>query len=151
VAERTLPEAQGGEETILVVEDEYMLVDLLKSLLACKGYTVLTVEDGDAALQVFARRHRQIDLVLMDVGLPKVSGWDALQNMRQRDPNIPIILASGYLGAEADERSLEAGASAYISKPYVPETVPAIVRRVLDKTRNLRQNREASDVRSTTS
>ncbi len=146
----TIPEARGGEETILVVEDEHMLVDLLRSLLERKGYTVLTAEEGDEALQLFAEKHRQIDLVLMDVGLPKVSGWEALQSMRERDPNIPIILASGYLGAEAEERSLEAGASAYISKPYVPETVHAIVRRVLDGTRTVREKHAASDIRSRT-
>lgn len=127
--------ARGGSEKILVVEDEKMLIDLLKSMLETKGYEVLMAEDGVTAVSVFGEHHGTIQLVLMDIGLPQMSGWEALKHMKRIDPRVPVILASGYLGAEAHERSLQEGAHAYIAKPYVPEIVHSIVRGILDKTR----------------
>lgn len=122
----------GGSETILVVEDELMLIELLKSMLERKGYHVLTAGDGAAAVMVFRQHHRSIQLVLMDIGLPGMSGWEALRLMKEINPGIPVILVSGYLEPEAQEQSLKEGAQAYIAKPYVPETVHAIIRDALD-------------------
>ena len=135
------PEAQGGTERILVVEDEKMLIDLLRSMLESKGYGVLTAEDGARALSIFKEYHRTIHLVLMDIGLPHMSGWETLKNMKQINPGVPVVLASGYLETEAHERSLQEGARAFIAKPYVPETVHSIVRAVLDETRLSRPSR----------
>ena len=131
--EQSVEEMPGGSETILVVEDEELLLNLLTSLLERKGYTVLAAADGLTAVDLFNNRPNEIHLVLMDVGLPHMSGWESLKSMRRIDPTVKVILASGYLESDVQERSLQEGADAFLAKPYVPEKVHSMVRRVLDK------------------
>jgi two-component system cell cycle sensor histidine kinase/response regulator CckA len=122
----------GGNETILVVEDEEMLLDSVKQILEGKGYRVLTARDGIEASEVYGRFREDIDAVLMDIGLPKLGGWEVFLNLRAMNPKVKVILASGYLDPNMKSEMLKAGAKDFIPKPYVPEQILRRIRRVID-------------------
>lgn len=121
-------------ETILIVEDEEMLLDLLKSILEQKGYSVLTAKDGLEALEVYRSHQSEISLVLTDMGLPKLGGWEAFQQMKAVNSNVKAIFASGYLDPKLRSEMLSAGAKDFIQKPYVPNALLKRVREVIDST-----------------
>lgn len=125
-------ELPGGNETILVVEDEEMLLELVKSLLEDKGYKVVTARDGQEAIELYARYKKDIALVLSDMGLPKVSGWDAFRKMREIDPDVKAILASGYLDPNVRTEMLKAGARDFIQKPYDVNQILVRLREVIE-------------------
>jgi len=125
-------EAPGGTETILFAEDEEVLRDLLKSLLETKGYKVLTAKDGMEAVEMFKKHREEIALVLMDLGLPKLNGWDAFKKMKETDPKVRVVLCSGYLDPHTKSERLKEGAKDFVQKPYVPEEILTRIRGVLD-------------------
>ncbi|MBI2618547.1 MAG: PAS domain S-box protein [Ignavibacteriales bacterium] len=122
----------GGSETILVVEDEQMLQSLVKELLETHGYRVLTAHDGVEAVDTFSRLKDEIDLVLTDIGLPKLSGWDVCRRIIATKPEAKVILASGYIDPTVKSELKDSRAKEYIHKPYLPEDVLRRVRNVLD-------------------
>jgi CheY-like chemotaxis protein len=122
-----------GSETILVIEDEPMLLDLLQILLSTNGYEVLTAADGEEAMRIYGERHRDIALVLSDMGLPKLGGWEVFQRMRELNPRVRSILASGYLDQHLRSDLLAAGAKDFIQKPYVPDEILRRIREVIDE------------------
>lgn len=117
--------------TILVVDDEVGLIDVLEAYLRDEGYDVLRATDGRAAVDL-ALRERP-DLLLLDLNLPKLSGLDAFREIRAQQ-NVPIIMLTSR-GTEVDRVvGLELGADDYVSKPYSPREVVARVKSVLRRT-----------------
>jgi signal transduction histidine kinase/ActR/RegA family two-component response regulator len=127
-------ESVRGTETILVVEDEEMLRDLLQGMFESRGYRVLTASDGEEAVRVFAGNKERIALVLSDMGLPKLGGWEAFLEMRTLNPAVKVILASGYFDLNLKAEMVRAGAKDFIQKPYVPQLILRQVRQTLDET-----------------
>jgi PAS domain S-box-containing protein len=125
-------ETPGGNETILLVEDEPLLLDLLKLVLEEKGYRVATAVDGLQALEVYHKNIDTIDLVLSDMGLPKLGGWETFQRMRDINPNVKVILASGFVHPELKAEMINQGAKDFVQKPYVPSKILRRIREVLD-------------------
>ena len=123
--------ALGGNETILVVEDESDVRIYLETILRANKYAVLAAGDIDEALEIFNRHGDEIKLVFSDVGLPKVDGIALSQKLRELKPGLPIVLASGYPTQEFRERINQLGAQAYLPKPYSTEDILATVRQVL--------------------
>jgi PAS domain S-box-containing protein len=113
----------GGSETILFVEDEEMLLDLLNGLFTSKGYNVLTARDGIEAVEVYKQRGSEISLVLSDMGLPRMGGYEAFLAMKAINPKIKVILASGYLDPKLRSKLIEEGAKDFIQKPYEPDDI----------------------------
>lgn len=124
---------RGGSETILLVEDEEMLRDMVQALLEPKGYTVLVAGDGEEALRMYASRHRDIALVISDMGLPKVDGGNAFLRMKAINPDVKVILVSGYVEPETKAALLNNGVRAFVQKPYVPQEILRQAREVIDK------------------
>jgi len=129
----TLAEIPGGTETLLVVEDEEMLLSLLKGVLESKGYKVLTCGNGDAALEVFRAKRNSIDLIVTDVGLPKLNGWEVCRKINEIKPDAKMIVASGYLDPQVKSELRNSSAREFIHKPYLPEDVLLRIRKVLDE------------------
>jgi DNA-binding NtrC family response regulator len=115
------------------VEDEEALSGLLQTILGTAGYRVLSESDGQAALEAFKSHRDEIALVISDVGLPKMSGDQVYLAMRQLDPGVKTILASGYMEPEIKADVLRAGVKAFLQKPYQMQTVLTEVRRILDE------------------
>jgi CheY-like chemotaxis protein len=122
----------GGSETILFVEDEILISELTKTDLTAKGYTVLTALDGNEAVDIYKRRQKEIDLVICDLGLPGLMGYDVLRKMKQMNPNLKFILASGYLEQVQKAAIFELGARDILQKPYEFDKMLLSVREVLD-------------------
>jgi two-component system cell cycle sensor histidine kinase/response regulator CckA len=126
-------EGVGGRETILVVEDEEALCDLVRALLESKGYRVLTAVDGEGAIKLYRAHSEDIALVLSDMGLPRLSGEDVFLQMKAINPDLKIILVSGYLEPEVKARLIKSGAKGFVQKPYVPLEVLERIRETLDE------------------
>jgi signal transduction histidine kinase/ActR/RegA family two-component response regulator len=130
------PEVPGGVETVLVVEDESVLRDLVREILTARGYRVLEAADGLEAIAVWKKNRGRIDLLLTDIAMPHgVSGHDVADKLRQDEPRLPVIFSSGH-SHEMIERKADAGrGTAYLAKPYNPTKLARVVRNVLDVSR----------------
>jgi len=128
----TIEEIPGGTETLLIVEDEAALNENLNAVLTGKGYTVLSAFDGLTAVNIYTERQKEIALVLTDLGLPKLTGMEEFKRIRQLNPNVRIIVATGYLDPDMRSELLKAGVQKFIYKPYNPKEVLKVVREVLD-------------------
>jgi CheY-like chemotaxis protein len=122
-----------GTRTILLVEDEPMLLESVRELLEQEGYTVHAARTGEEALRIFSERGPEIALLVTDVELPDVSGWDAFRKIHERDPSVRAIMVSGYLDPPMRARMLEGGAKGFLRKPYVLEELLRTMREVLDE------------------
>lgn len=129
---KSQPTTPRGDETILLVEDEITLLYLLGTLLAEHGYKTLTARDGVEAVEVYQTNKDTISVVLSDMGLPKLGGWEAFQQMRLINPAVKVILASGYLDSNLRNEMIAAGAVDFIQKPYVSEEILKRIRSVID-------------------
>ena len=122
----------GGSETILVAEDDDMVRNLTTRILRRAGYTVLTADNGESAVELFSSRKDEIDLLLLDVVMPKLGGHAAYMRIKEMSPDLGVIFASGYAqdGVHTDF-ILNAGLD-LIEKPYVPSSLLGAVRKALD-------------------
>jgi CheY-like chemotaxis protein len=112
---QTYPNRRG---TVLVVEDEKDLVRLLKRLLPQAGYHVLAAMDGKEAIDLYRNHHAEIDAVLLDLGLPKVTGLDVIPKLKEQNPAVRIIIATGYLEPELKAELFRSGVMDCVHKPY---------------------------------
>ena len=119
---------------VLIVDDEQRMRKLIKDFLATKGYKILEAEDGEKAIEVFEANKSKIDLILLDVMMPKLDGWSVLRQIRQ-DSKVPIIMLTAR-GEEQDELfGFELGVDEYISKPFSPKILVARVEAILKRTK----------------
>ena len=118
---------------VLIVEDDDALRDLLKVVLEESGLNILTAKDGVDAVEVFTANKDEIGLVLLDMGLPRLGGWDAFLKMREINPELKGILASGYFSQNVKEEVIKSGAKNFIQKPYDPPEIIAMIREMLGK------------------
>ena len=121
------------DNCILVVDDESRMRKLIKDFLVAKGYSILEAEDGEKALEVFEENKKKINLVILDVMMPKLDGWSVLRQIRQ-DSKVPIIMLTAR-GEEHDELfGFELGVDEYISKPFSPKILVARIQAILKRT-----------------
>jgi two-component system cell cycle sensor histidine kinase/response regulator CckA len=125
-------EVEGGKETILVVEDEDQISSLVTFMLESKGYHILLARDGIEGLEMFEKHLLEIDLVLTDVGLPRLDGWQMILRMKQLKPGLLAIVATGYSDQVSRSKMLEDGVKNVLQKPYAPNVLLQAVRKVLD-------------------
>ena len=124
--------------TILIVDDEARMRKLIRDFLMAKNYSILEAGDGEEALQVFEENQSKIDLILLDVMMPKLDGWSVLRQIRQTS-QIPIIMLTAR-GEEQDELfGFELGVDEYISKPFSPKILVARVEAILKRTQGNKQ------------
>ena len=110
--------AHGCNETILVVDDESPILDIACDILDQYGYATLTAENGEDALQIYKRERDRIDLVILDIGMPGMGGYQCFKELQKIDPAIKIIITTGYYASKRIGEMLEAGAAGFIGKPY---------------------------------
>jgi PAS domain S-box-containing protein len=124
-----IPPVRGGIEFILLVDDEEMLRGLGRSVLERWGYRVLTACNGEEALATLRQFAGDIRLVVLDLNMPGLTGLQLLPLVRGVIPGLRVIFSSGHGDAEA---LIQAGANAFLPKPYHPDELVRLVRRVLD-------------------
>jgi len=126
-------EAATGTETILLVEDERTVLEVNSELLQSLGYTVLAVGSGREAIALYAEKHDTIDLVILDMVMPGVSGSETFDRLRQIDPGVRVLLSSGYsLNGEA-QHIMDRGCNGFLQKPFQIERLSRKVREMLEK------------------
>jgi CheY-like chemotaxis protein len=124
----------GGTETILLVDDEAMILDVGRDMLERMGYRVVTADSGESALSQLSKLNGEVDLVVLDLIMPGMSGAKVFDKIREWDPTIPVILSSGYsINGQATEL-LEQGCNGFIQKPYGIRELGEKIRCVLDET-----------------
>jgi PAS domain S-box-containing protein len=129
-----MEEAPGGNECILLVDDEEALRQYGARTLQFKGYRVLTAASGEEALELYRQQDGKPDLVILDLGMPGMGGHKTLKEMLALNPGVKVIIASGYSAAAQVKDSLEAGATGYVAKPFRRSELLGTVRKVLDGT-----------------
>jgi PAS domain S-box-containing protein len=118
-----LESVAASGHVVLFVEDEVRQLELMRKSLEKAGYRVLVAMDGVEAIETFLRHKHEISVVVLDLGLPKLNGWEALQKMRKADPTLKPILASGYISSEMESALAEGQLSALLMKPYRPDEI----------------------------
>ena len=126
-------QVRGGTETILVVEDERDLREIITRTLNNRGYRVFQAVDGPNALQIWADYKNEIDLVFTDVIMPGgLNGRELAAKFWQEKPKLKIIFSSGY-GADALGKDFQLDPELnYLQKPYLPQTLARTIRSCLD-------------------
>lgn len=116
-----------GHETVLVVDDEEMLLNLGQTVLSAFGYTVLTANGGEQALELFQEQASRIQLVITDLVMPGMSGRELVDRLRRLAPKIPILRTSGYV-----RQSGEGEDETYLRKPFTSQELLRRVRHLLN-------------------
>lgn len=118
---------------ILIVDDEARMRKLIKDFLNAKNYKIIEAKDGEEALETFELNKEKINLVLLDVMMPKIDGWTVLRKIRQ-ESKVPVIMLTAR-GEEQDELfGFELGVDEYISKPFSPKILVARIQAILNRT-----------------
>ncbi len=122
---------QKGTAKILLVDDEELVLEALREILIELGYRVVGTSDPEEAIKIYEREGAQIDLVIVDMIMPKMSGIELIQIIRRRDPHAKILVSSGYGIEEQGEALGDMGVSGVIQKPFSIQSVSEVVGRVL--------------------
>lgn len=123
----------GGSETILVVDDEAIILEVLQEMLGRFGYNILQAESGEQALEIFRDMRERIDLVILDLGMPGMGGHQCLKELLKIDSKVKVIVASGYSASLKVRDTLESGAADFIPKPYRHQDILEKIRNVIDR------------------
>ena len=107
-----------GSETILLVDDERALLDIGMEMLGRFGYTTIEAESGEKALEIYRKEKDRIDLIILDLGMPGMGGYKCFKELLLIDPQVKVIISSGYSVAEKVRETLESEAVEFIEKPY---------------------------------
>ncbi|MGC8652563.1 MAG: PAS domain S-box protein [Candidatus Kryptoniota bacterium] len=123
---------RGGSETILVVDDEEPIRNLACDILESAGYRVLTAEDGERAIEIFRQKKDIINLVILDMIMPKMNGGETFNELKKIKQDIKAILSSGYSQNGKAREIIESGVSGFLQKPYQVDKLLEKVREVLE-------------------
>ena len=128
----TAAELPRGTETILIVDDHETIWDFLIEALQQLGYSVLLAENGLDAVEIYRENPHEIDLVLLDMIMPKAGGHQTFFKIRAIDPEAKILLSSGFVSEEEVQDLLAQGACGFLPKPHRLPVVAKAIRDVLD-------------------
>ncbi|MEI6126027.1 MAG: ATP-binding protein, partial [Pseudomonadota bacterium] len=122
----------SGNEHILFVDDEESLTGLAKMFLEPLGYIVTAVQSSQEALELFQKEPEKLDLVITDLNMPHMTGYDLAQKLIKLRPGIPMILCTGYNETMLEYKEKEHGIKAVLPKPFSRRVLVETIRRVLD-------------------
>ncbi|MBF0550079.1 MAG: response regulator [Deltaproteobacteria bacterium] len=127
------PIYESGTETILLVDDEDFIRNVGRQVLTKFGYTVFTASDGESALVLYREKGKNIDLVLMDLIMPGMGGRKCLTELLKINPDLKVIMASGFAGPEPANLAIKDGARGFLNKPYETREMLRLIRQVLEQ------------------
>ncbi len=119
------------KQRILVVDDDPVIGLSCKRILGAEGFTVFTVEDGEGAIEKVS--NEEFDLVITDIRLPDVYGLKVVQEAKTIQPKADVVVITGYPSLEDAKESIRLGAFEYLEKPFTPDFVMNVAKRVFDK------------------
>jgi DNA-binding response OmpR family regulator len=124
---------RGGKETILIAEDDEAVRDIIRISLERGGYKVIEATDGEEAIRTFTEHKDKIQLVLLDVVMPKKNGKEVFDEIKKTDPLMKILFTSGYTADIVHRKGICDDSIDFIPKPASPHNILLKVREVLDK------------------
>ena len=127
----------NGNEHILLIDDEEQIIDIERRILERLGYTVTPITDSEAALEEFKARPNAFDLVITDMTMPKITGDRLAQSLMDINPQIPVILCTGFNEDITEEKALSMGIDKFVMKPIVKDELAYTIRTVLDNPKSL--------------
>ncbi len=137
------PEISGrimeGNETILLVDDEALVIDVGVQLLEKLGYTVFEAQSGRDAIRIFTERNRTIDMLILDMVMPGMGGGEVYDQIKRIDPKVKVLLSSGYSIDGQATKILNRGCEGFIQKPFNMEDLSKKIREVLNRPRKSTQ------------
>jgi PAS domain S-box-containing protein len=122
-----------GEGTILLVDDEEVIIDVGSEILEVLGYKVSVARSGREAIEIYKEKQDEIDMVILDMIMPEMDGGETFNVLKSIDPGVKVILSSGYSADARSTRMMEQGCYGFIQKPYSVNTLSQKVKEVLDK------------------
>lgn len=131
-AQKPHESAEPGMETILLIDDEAVIIDISREILEMLGYRVLTARTGQEAIALYTSRRGEIDLVILDMIMPGMSGGDTFDQLKQVNPQIKVILSTGYSLTGQAREIMARGCLGFIQKPFRIETLSQKIREVLE-------------------
>jgi two-component system cell cycle sensor histidine kinase/response regulator CckA len=133
-AERVSPRAIAqGSETVLVVDDETIVSDVLEPMLQDMGYRVFTAKSGKSAVEIYRKNWQEISLIIVDFIMPGMDGKETFSRLQQINPDVKAIVSSGYSVDGRAREMIESGCTGVLQKPYDMEELSIQIRQVLDK------------------
>ncbi|MBT8370070.1 MAG: response regulator, partial [Deltaproteobacteria bacterium] len=120
-----------GKGTVLLVDDEVAMLEVESEMIAALGYEVLPVDNGREAIDIFSAKKDQIDLVILDMIMPGMNGNEVFAGLKEIDPDIRVILSSGYSLDNHGEKFLKNGFRAILQKPFSMENLSVKIKEVL--------------------
>ena len=127
-----LATVQKGQETVLLIDDEEMIIDVARGLLGELGYTVMEARSGPEALEVYRQNSGRIDMVIMDMIMPGLGGGETFNRLKRINPNVKVLLCSGYSINGQASKIMERGCDGFIQKPFTLKQLSVKIREVLD-------------------
>ena len=125
------PEILTGTETVLLVDDEALIIDVGVKLLEKMGYRILTASHGDQALEIYRQKRESIAIIILDLVMPQISGGEIYDRLKAMDPNVKVLLSSGYsIDGQATE-ILNRGCNGFIQKPFRLDALSKKIRAIL--------------------
>jgi CheY-like chemotaxis protein len=135
-AEAPVTPIPGGQETVLLVEDEASVRELAREALEMSGYTVLEAHNGGEALLVAEQYRGPIHAILTDVIMPEMSGPELVRRLAGLRPEIRVVYMSGYTGNTIERHGLLGPGTVFLPKPFTPRVLATTIRAALDRSVN---------------
>ena len=120
-----------AQTTVLVAEDDKLIRTIFVEIVKGEGFDVVEADDGQSALDLVTSR--KIDMIISDMKMPEMSGFDLLVAVKKTHPEIPVTVITGFNGEYREDDALAAGADAYITKPFKVADVVGTLRRMYEK------------------
>jgi Response regulator containing CheY-like receiver, AAA-type ATPase, and DNA-binding domains len=121
-----------GTETILLVDDESMILTVGSEILKTLGYTILTAQDGSSAINLYKNSKENIDLVILDMVMPEMSGGEIFDELKKINPQVKVLLSSGYSLNGQASRIIKRGCVGFIQKPFTIRDIASQLRKIFD-------------------
>jgi DNA-binding NtrC family response regulator len=123
-----------GKGCVLVVDDEETIREVATSMLKDLGLESIPAVDGIEAVELFKQHHQHCNLVLLDMTMPRMGGEDTFTELCRIDPNVKVILSSGYNEQDATSRFSGKGLAGFLQKPYTLDALSKVISEIFDRT-----------------
>ncbi|MDD3119595.1 MAG: response regulator, partial [Victivallales bacterium] len=133
-----------GRGCILLADDEQIIRITAKALLEDLGYEVITAANGEEALQLYQANHDRINLVILDMVMPKMNGTDCFRALRAFDPKVKVIISSGFTGNEIISELKKDGLAGFIHKPFMSDDISTTINKLIQSSSSSSDEREES-------
>ena len=133
-------------ETILLVDDENLILNVAGDMLKTLGYTVITAQDGSSALDLYRQKQEAIDLIILDMVMPDIGGGEVFDELKKINPGVKVLLSSGYSLNGQASRIIDRGCDGFIQKPFTLHDISRQLRAILKSGRKSPPSKDSAQL-----